>query len=468
MAAATAYFSGPPAFFAGRGLSRAPFSAAGFRLRMANRFLLGRFFAAGKGAWKTVSGGVRALGADRNMERGIFMKRIFLIVLDSFGVGGAPDAAQFGDEGSDTLRAVAGSEKFFVPNLKKLGLFEIDGTPGPKGGAVAGVFGRLTEKSQGKDTTIGHWEIAGIHSPKPLPVYPQGFPPQLIRAFEEATGRGVLCNRPYSGTQVIADYGEEHLRTGKLIVYTSADSVFQIAAHEKLVPPKQLYEYCRAARKILTGEHSVGRVIARPFDGEAPSFYRTANRHDFSLTPPAPTMLDVLRQAGMDTIGVGKIGDIFAGQGLSESIPTKGNPDGMARTDQLLDRDFRGLAFINLVDFDMLYGHRNDQDGYAAALSDFDRWLGGFLPRLGREDLVMITADHGCDPSTPSTDHSRERVPFLAYGNSVRPNVNLGTRNSFGDIAATVLDGFGLDPKRIFGTSFWPLIKKEEALHELG
>lgn len=402
------------------------------------------------------------------IERRIFLKRIFLIVLDSFGIGNAPDAAQFGDEGSDTLRAVVRSEKLCVPNLERLGLFEIDGTPGPKGGEAAGIFGRLTEASQGKDTTIGHWEIAGVHSPKPLPVYPNGFPPEVIRAFEKATGRGILCNRPYSGTQVIVDYGEEHLRTGRLIVYTSADSVFQIAAHEKLVPPEQLYDYCRAARKILTGENSVGRVIARPFDGEAPSFYRTANRHDFSLPPPAPTMLDFLHQAGLDTIGVGKIGDIFAGQGISERIPTKGNPDGMERTEQLLDRDFRGLAFINLVDFDMLYGHRNDLDGYAAALSAFDRWLGGFLPRLGREDLMMITADHGCDPSTPSTDHSRERVPLLIYGKGVRENVKLGTRDSFGDIAATVLDAFGLDPTRVFGTSFWPLIERKEASHELG
>ncbi len=398
-------------------------------------------------------------------KRGIFVKRIFLIVLDSFGIGNAPDAADFGDKGSDTLRAVAQSKAFCVPNLQKLGLFQIEGTPGPKEGNAAGAFGRMTEASRGKDTTIGHWEIAGIHSPKPLPVYPHGFPKQIIEAFEQATGRGVLCNRPYSGTQVIADYGEEHLSTGKLIVYTSADSVFQIAAHEKLVPPALLYEYCRAARKILTGENGVGRVIARPFDGEAPSFFRTANRHDFSLLPPGSTMLDVLRQAGLDTIGIGKIGDIFAGQGIAESIPTKGNADGMNRTKQLLDRDFRGLAFINLVDFDMLYGHRNDVEGYAAALSAFDRWLEDFLPGLGQEDLLVITADHGCDPSTLSTDHSRERVPLLVYGKGVRSNVNLGTRECFGDIAATVLDAFGLDGKGIFGTSFWSQIAKEEALY---
>ncbi len=388
------------------------------------------------------------------------MKRIFLIVLDSFGIGGAPDAADFGDEGSDTLRAVMQSRHFSVPQLKKLGLFAIEGTPGPKGEPAAGAFGRLTEASRGKDTTIGHWEIAGIHSSEPLPVYPNGFPPQIIDAFRRETGRGVLCNKPYSGTQVIADYGEEHLRTGKLIVYTSADSVFQIAAHEELVPPEQLYEYCRAARRILTGKNGVGRVIARPFTGKAPHFTRTANRHDFSLLPPAATMLDVLRQSGMDVIGVGKIGDIFAGQGLTESLPTKGNTDGMEKTKQLLKRDFNGLAFINLVDFDMLYGHRNDVDGYAAALREFDRWLGGFLPCLGEEDVLMITADHGCDPSTPSTDHSRERVPFLAYGRPIRPGVDLGTRDCFGDVGATVLDAFGLEKERIFGTSFWPMIAK--------
>lgn len=391
------------------------------------------------------------------------MKRIFLIVLDSFGIGHAPDAKAFGDEGSDTLRAVMQSPAFAVPNLERLGLFRIAQTPHPahpQAQTAAGAFGRLTEASCGKDTTIGHWEIAGIHSPKPFPVYPNGFPQEVIQAFEKACGRGVLCNQPYSGTQVIADYGEEHLRTGKLIVYTSADSVFQIAAHESVVPPEQLYEYCRIARKILTGEHSVGRVIARPFTGEAPHFTRTANRHDFSLLPPGPTMLDLLKEAGFDAIGVGKIGDIFAGQGLTESIPTKGNDDGMEKTMALLDRDFRGLAFINLVDFDMLYGHRNDVDGYAAALSRFDGWLGEFLERLGREDALMITADHGCDPSTPSTDHSRERVPFLAYGPMIRPDTDLGTRSCFGDVGVTVLDAFGLDGKSLFGTSFWPQIKQ--------
>lgn len=388
------------------------------------------------------------------------MERIFLIVLDSFGIGAAPDAAEFGDAGSDTLRAVMGSPDFFVPNLEKLGLFQIDGTPGARDSAAAGAFGRMTEASRGKDTTIGHWEIAGIHSPNPLPVYPEGFPQEIIRAFEKATGRGVLCNRPYSGTQVIADYGEEHLRSGKLIVYTSADSVFQIAAHEDLVPPEQLYEYCRMAREILTGENGVGRVIARPFTGKAPHFTRTANRHDFSLLPPAVTMLDVLQRAGLDTIGIGKIGDIFAGKGLSESLPTRGNADGMAKTAQLLDRDFRGLAFVNLVDFDMLYGHRNDVNGYAAALSAFDRWLGGFLPRLKAHDVLMISADHGCDPSTPSTDHSRECVPVLAYGKVVRPGVNLGTRDCFGDLGATILDGFGLNWHEIFGASFWPQMTK--------
>lgn len=389
------------------------------------------------------------------------MKRIFLIVLDSFGIGNAPDAADFGDAGSNTLASVRHSSKLALPNLERLGLFKIDGVPAAEEETTPiGAFGRMTEASLGKDTTIGHWEIAGILSEKALPVYPNGFPKEILDALEKATGRGILCNKPYSGTQVIADYGEEHLRTGDLIIYTSADSVFQIAAHEEIVPPEQLYRYCRMAREILTGEHSVGRVIARPFTGAAPHFTRTTNRHDFSLKPPAKTMLDVLRENGLATIGVGKISDIFAGQGISQTYPTKGNEDGMSRTADLVEAPFLGLAFINLVDFDMLYGHRNDLDGYAAALTQFDCWLGDFLPRLGAEDVLMITADHGCDPATPSTDHSRERTPFLAYGALIQPGVNLGTRNSFADIGATILDAFGLPTDEIGGESFWGRIRR--------
>lgn len=289
-------------------------------------------------------------------------------------------------------------------------------------------------------------------SDEPLPTYPQGFPAEVLNAFTKATGRGVLCNRPYSGTQVILDYGREHLETGKLIVYTSADSVFQIAAHESLIPPELLYDYCRSARKILTGPHAVGRVIARPFTGAYPHFTRTANRHDFSLEPPGVTMLDVLQEQGYDTIAVGKINDIFAGRGISRAIPTKGNADGMEKTQALMNEDFHGLCFVNLVDFDMLYGHRNDVEGYAAATAAFDRWLAGFLPLLRADDALILTADHGCDPATPSTDHSREYTPLLVYGKGISP-VSLGTRESFADIGKTVLQLLGADGP-IAGESF--------------
>ena len=389
------------------------------------------------------------------------MKRIFLIVLDSFGVGHAPDAADFGDLGSDTLSAVCTAENFSLPNLARMGLFHIEETPGESVGLPLAAYGRMTEQSRGKDTTIGHWELMGIRSNTPLPVYPEGFPQPVLDAFSAATGRGVLCNRPYSGTQVIYDYGRAHQETGDLIVYTSADSVFQIAAHEELVPPETLYDYCRAAREILTGTHGVGRVIARPFVGKWPDYTRTANRHDFSLLPPAKTALDLLKESGYDVIGVGKIGDIFAGQGLTESIPTRGNADGMAKTDEVAARDFNGLCFVNLVDFDSSYGHRNDVKGYANALMEFDRWLGGFLSKLGEDDVLIITADHGCDPSTESTDHSRERVPLLIYGNRVRP-VHLGTRESFADLGSTVLQMFSVDGSAITGESFWEQIRKEQ------
>ncbi len=380
------------------------------------------------------------------------IERVFLIVLDSFGVGELPDAADFGDAGSHTLRSCAAQKEFDLPNMQALGLFNIDGVGvGCPANAPLGAFAKCTEQSKGKDTTTGHWEIAGLISHQAMPTYPDGFPPEIIAAFEAQTGRRVLCNKPYSGTAVIRDYGKAHLETGDLIIYTSADSVFQIAAHEQIVPVEQLYAYCRIARRILQGEHAVGRVIARPFTGEWP-FTRTSRRHDFSLTPPDDTMLDVLQNAGLDVIGVGKIYDIFAGKGLRAPLPTTGNNDGMEKTMQLLYKPFHGLCFVNLVDFDMLYGHRNDAPGYARALSDFDRWLGAFLPQMKENDLLMITADHGCDPLTESTDHSREYIPLLVYGKQVRP-CNLGTRSTYADIGKTVCDLFGIS-NTLSGTSF--------------
>ncbi len=373
------------------------------------------------------------------------MKRVFLIVLDSVGIGEMPDAAEYGDMGSNTLRAVSRSPYFSMPNMRKLGLFHIDGVEiGEKKGEVSGAYARLAERSKGKDTTIGHWEIAGVVSKTPLPTYPNGFPSALIRAFEEKTGRGVLCNRPYSGTEVIRDYGEEHLKTGDLIVYTSADSVFQVAAHESVVPVKKLYEYCRMAREILQGEHGVGRVIARPFVGEPGNFTRTANRHDFSLRPPRQTMLDVLKDTGYDVISVGKIIDIFAESGITEYVRTSGNADGLDKTLAYMKQDFNGICFTNLVDYDMLYGHRNDVDGYAKALTYFDGRLPELLAAMREKDILMITADHGCDPSTPSTDHSREYTPLIICGTRVKAGVNFGTREGFCDIAATILDYFQL------------------------
>ena len=370
------------------------------------------------------------------------IKRIFLIVLDSCGVGAAPDSEQFGDIGVNTLRSCAASPKFSMPHLIEAGLGNLDGIDYlPKTDHPTAALARLQEASMGKDTTIGHWEIAGIVSPNPLPTYPQGFPREVLEEFEKQTGRGVLCNLPYSGTDVIRDYGEEQKNTGKWIVYTSADSVFQVAANENWIPLEELYDACRKARAILRGKHGVGRVIARPYVGETPSdFRRTANRHDFSLEPPKQTMLDAIKAAGLDTLAVGKIYDIFAGQGTTEHVFNKSNADGMAHTDDYAARDFHGLCFVNLVDFDMQYGHRRDVDGYANALTEFDTWLGQFLPKLGEEDLVMITADHGCDPAyTATTDHTREYVPLVVLGKQVKP-VNLGTRKSFADIAATVTE----------------------------
>ena len=382
-------------------------------------------------------------------------KRAFLIVLDSVGVGELPDAADFGDVGSNTVKAAATSGLLEMPNMKKLGFFNIKGIdvmyddiPASPMYAVS----RLAERSKGKDTTTGHWEISGLVSEKPMPTFPNGFPEEFIKAYSERTGRRILCNKPYSGTDVIRDYGKEMVETGALIVYTSADSVFQIAAHESVIPVEQLYEYCKIAREMLQGDLGVGRVIARPFEGEWP-YKRTSRRHDFSLVPPRDTMLDVLSGNGFDVLSVGKIIDIFAEKGITEFVRTANNEEGIERTLENLDKDFNGLSFTNLVDFDMQYGHRNDAPGYAKALSYFDSRLPEMLEKLRDDDILMITADHGCDPVTPSTDHSREYIPLVIYGKKLKKGVNLDTRSSFADIGATILDYFGL-PISIDGESF--------------
>ena len=374
------------------------------------------------------------------------MKRVFLIVLDSFGIGAMPDSESFGDVGVNTLASCATSDKLHIPNMIAAGLGNIDGvTCLPKTSNPAGAYARLQEASMGKDTTIGHWEIGGIVSKRPLPTYPDGFPDEILEPFKAQTGRGVLANAPWSGTAVIEEYGEAHMKTGDLIVYTSADSVFQIAAHEDIVPPEKLYEYCRIARKLLQGEHGVGRVIARPFVGTPSNFKRTANRHDFSLEPTKDTILDALKKAGKASIGVGKIYDIFAGRGTTEHVYNQSNANGMEHTLRYAEKDFEGLCFVNLVDFDMVYGHRRNIDGYAEALSEFDAWLPGLMEKLGEDDVVMITADHGCDPGyTATTDHTREYVPLLILGKGIQ-NVNLGTRESFADIAATVAQLLGVE-----------------------
>ena len=352
-----------------------------------------------------------------------------------------PDAAAFGDEGSNTLRAVSSRPEFNCPNLASLGLFNIEGCGelGTAADAPLGMYGRMAEASQGKDTTTGHWEIAGIISENPLPTYPDGFPEDVIAEFEAKTGRKVLCNQPYSGTDVIRDFGREHIETGALIVYTSADSVFQIAAHVDVVPLPELYRYCEIAREMLVGKHGVGRVIARPFGGEHP-FVRLPGRHDYSLVPPKDTVLDLIKNEGMDVISVGKIFDIFAGKGLTESNPTVSNMDGMDKTIAIADRDFCGLCFTNLVDFDSSYGHRNDAAGYANALTEFDARLGELMAKLRPHDILIVTADHGCDPSTPSTDHSREYVPLLIYGKNVTGGADLGTLPTFSQLGAFVYE----------------------------
>lgn len=383
------------------------------------------------------------------------MKRAFLIVLDSFGIGEMPDAADYGDAGSNTILSVSKTKYFNMKNMKKLGLFNIQGVDcAPKEPSPIASFARMAEVSKGKDTTIGHWEISGIQSSKPLPTFPNGFPKELISKFERLTDRKVICNKPYSGTKLLQDYGKEHVETGALIVYTSADSVFQIAAHEDIVSLEELYNYCEIARKMLQGDDfGVGRVIARPFIGTFPDYTRTANRHDFSLEPPKDTMLDVLVENKIDVIAIGKIHDIFAGKGISEFVRTTGNDDGMEKTLKYAKEDFEGLCFVNLVDFDMLYGHRNDPDGYAKALTRFDMQLYELLNNLKEDDILIITADHGCDPATVSTDHSREYTPMIIYGNKIKNGVDLKTRDSFSDIAASILEYFKIE-STVTGRSF--------------
>ncbi len=381
-------------------------------------------------------------------------KRVFIIVLDSFGIGAAPDANEFGDEGSNTLGAIRNLPEFDCPTLRRLGLFNIDGVSGSVS-SPTGSYARLREYSMGKDTTIGHWELAGVISPDPFPTFPDGFSEELISQLEMQSGRKVICNKPYSGTEVIKDYGDRHIKTGELIVYTSADSVLQIAAHEDVIPVSELYRICEIARKIAD-DYGIGRVIARPFVGKYP-FTRTSNRHDYSIKPPF-TMLDSIEASGKEVIAVGKITDIFAGRGITRSIRTLSNEQGMDETIKLLGEQFEGLCFVNLVEFDSSFGHRNDARGYAKAMSAFDCRLGEALLGLKDGDILMITADHGCDPTTPSTDHSREYVPLIVYGNGIR-SVNLGTGN-FSDVAASTLDYLRVDKGNLCGTSFLPRISE--------
>ena len=389
------------------------------------------------------------------------IKRVFWIVLDSFGVGELPDADKFGDCGSNTLAACAATGELNVPNMIRLGLGNIDGVCClEKAEKPIGAFARLNEVSMGKDTTTGHWELAGLTSRRAFPTYPDGFPNDVLSAFTAATGLEVLCNKPYSGTKVILDYGREHEATGKPIVYTSADSVFQIAAHEDVIPVEQLYEICRKARAVLKGEHAVGRVIARPFAGTYPDYYRTSNRHDYALKPTGPTVLNALKDAGYDVISVGKINDIFVGEGITESNHSDSSVHGMQQTIDIAKRDFKGLCFTNLVDFDALWGHRRNPVGYGEEIEKFDRKLGELLPVLREDDLLILTADHGNDPTYKGTDHTREQVPFLAYSPSDTGSGKLKTSDTFAVIGATIADNFGVKmPEGTIGTSLLDQIK---------
>ncbi|SCW55643.1 deoxyribose-phosphate aldolase/phosphopentomutase,TIGR01696 [Ruminococcaceae bacterium YRB3002] len=377
-------------------------------------------------------------------------KRVFLVVLDSFGTGNAPDAEAFGDEGSNTLAAVLSDSDKPLPNLSRMGLFDIDGLYDEREisylksnkdrPAPIGSYGIIREVSSGKDSTIGHWEMGGIMSAVPQPTYPDGFPEEILGKLREVSGRDILCNKPYSGTDVIRDYGAEHMNTGALIVYTSADSVLQIAAHEEVVPLEELYDICRKTRAFMTGEHAVGRIIARPFIGTPEEgFTRTSNRHDFTAPAPSSNVMEILRGYGFECISVGKINDLFAGAGVTEAIPTSGNTDGIGKLIDVMDREFTGLCFVNLVDFDMKYGHRNDVKGYAAAIHEWDDALGTILQKLRKDDLLIITADHGCDPSTSSTDHSRETIPLLICGEGYEVPHNMGELMGFGVISHIVM-----------------------------
>lgn len=384
--------------------------------------------------------------------------RVIWLVLDSVGIGAMPDAAEYGDAGSDTIGNIARQHKLELPNMRRMGLGNIRPLPGiAPAERPAGAYGKCRLASPGKDTTTGHWEMAGIILEKPFPIYPHGFPPEVIELFESRTGRKILGNKPASGTEIIQELGVEHMRTGSPIVYTSADSVFQIAAHESIIPVGELYRICEIARAILQGSNKVGRVIARPFDGSPGHFVRTANRHDYAVPPPEGMLLDRLAQRQVPVFSIGKISDIFLGRGITRSVKTKNNAEGMQRTAEAMSAQQDGLIFVNLVDFDQLYGHRNDVPGYAAALEAVDRWLPSLDLQSG--DLLIVTADHGCDPTTPSTDHSREYTPLLAYGERVKPAVCLNTRSTLADIGQTVAENF--DTSIGAGRSFLPEIRKD-------
>ncbi|HZJ82595.1 MAG TPA: phosphopentomutase [Clostridia bacterium] len=389
------------------------------------------------------------------------MKRAIIIVMDSVGIGELPDAHKYGDVSSNTLGNIAAQIKgFSLPNLQSLGLGNIQGIEGfERVENPIGSFGKMDEKSAGKDTTTGHWEMMGIVLPKPFPTYPDGFPHDVIDRFEERIGSPILGNIPASGTQIIKDLGKDHMKTGYPIVYTSADSVFQIAAHEDIIPIERLYEICRIAREILIGDHAVGRVIARPFIGKPGSFKRTSRRHDFSLDPIHETVLDNAADEGFAVKAVGKIIDVFNSKGITESIYTENNMDGVNRTIDFIKEDFEGIIFTNLIEFDMLYGHRNDVAGYARALVELDGRIPEVLDALKDDDVLMITADHGCDPTRPGTDHSREYVPLLVYGKGLKQNIDLGIRETFADLGATVSQILGINPPRK-GIGFLDLITK--------
>ena len=379
--------------------------------------------------------------------------RVIWIVLDSVGIGEMPDAAEYGDAGSDTLGHIAQSRKLHLSNLCRLGLGNIRPFDRlPPDPAPDGAYGRCALASPGKDTTTGHWEMAGIHMVKPFPVYPHGFPPEVMEEFERRIGRATLGNKAASGTEILEELGEEHMRTGSPIIYTSADSVFQVAADEEVIPLYELYKICETAREILRGKNEVGRVIARPFLGTRGAFTRTPNRHDYAVPPPKGMLLDRLKEKGVEVFAVGKIFDVFLGRGIGDYENTKSNADGMEKTLQAMDSLAQGMIFVNLVDFDQLYGHRNDVEGYARALEAVDDWLPSLEARLGPGDLLILTADHGCDPTTASTDHSREYVPLLVYGQRARAGVDLGTRKTLSDIGQTVAENFGT--KIVTGESF--------------